>query len=242
MGIDREALARGLFGEVGEVALSPIPASLWEHSDDVSPIPYDVDGARSLLDEAGWRDTNNDGIRDRGGQPLRSQVDYISADPTRQDVLVAIQSMLRQIGVDLQPRAYERTAWVERLRGGDFQGSSWGWGWGPGVVGPNAEMVFHSRSIPPAGANFGGASNPRADVLIDEILVTRDTSQLRQLWREFEQIVIDEAPYAPIYLDPELFAVSARFANVEFRGIECWEDVPYWYVPLERRLPRDRSR
>jgi peptide/nickel transport system substrate-binding protein len=242
MAIDRDRLARGLFGEVGEPAYTPIPPALWEHSPGVQPLPYDPEAAGRLLDEAGWRDTDGDGIRDRGGARLRIEVDYISADQTRQDVLVAIQSMVRQIGVDLVPRAYERTAWVERLRAREFQGSSWGWGWGPGVVGPNAEMVFHSRSIPPAGPNFAGYSNPRVDQLIDAALVTGDTAQLRQIWREFEQIVVEDVPYAPLYLDPELFGVHARFQNVAFRGIEWWEDVPYWYVPENQRLPRDRTR
>jgi len=241
MAVDREAIAQGLFGDVGEPAFSPIPPTLWEHSEDVQPIPFDPEGARALLEEAGWRDSNADGILDRNGQPLRIQVDYISADPTRQDVLVAMQSMLRRIGVDLVPRAYERTAWVERLRAREFQGSSWGWGWGPGVMGPNAEMVFHSRSIPPAGANFAGARNPRADALIDRILVSRDSTELRDLWREFEQTVIDDAVYAPLYLDPELFGVHTRFENVRFRGLEWWEDVHHWYVPEAERLPRDRT-
>jgi peptide/nickel transport system substrate-binding protein len=241
MGVDRERIAQGLFGELGEPAYSPIPPALWEHTPTVRPLPHDPDGARRLLEEAGWRDSDGDGIRDRDGARLRIEVDYVSADQSRQDVLIAMQSMLRQIGVDLVPRAYERTAWVERLRGREFQGSSWGWGWGPGVAGPNAEMVFHSRSIPPAGPNFAGYSNPRVDELIDAALVTRDTTQLRLIWSEFEQIVIDDAVYAPIYLDPELFGVHARFENVRFRGIEWWEDVPYWYVPQERRLGRDRA-
>ncbi len=240
MAIDRAALAAGLFGDIAEPAMSPVPSGLWEHSPDVTPLPFDRAAAGRLLDEAGWTDTNGDGIRDRAGLPLRVEVDYISADPTRQDVLVAIQSMVRQIGVDLVPRAYERTAWVERLRAREFTGSSWGWGWGPGVVGPNAEAVFHSRSIPPAGANFAGFASTRADALIDAALVTRDTTALRGIWREFEQLVIDEVPYAPLYLDPELFGVSTRFENVEFRGIEWWEDLPYWHIPLDRRLGRDR--
>lgn len=240
MAIDREKLAAGLFGNLAEPALSPIPTGLREHSDDVTPIPFDPAGAARLFDDAGWRDSNGDGIRDRGGAPLRIEVDYISADPTRQDVLVAIQAMVRQVGVDLAPRAYERTAWVERLRSQEFTGSSWGWGWGPGVVGPNAEAVFHSRSIPPAGANFAGFSNPRADELIDAALATSDREQLREVWRQFEQLIIDEVPYAPLYMDPELFGVNSRFENVEFRGIEWWEDIPYWHVPLERRVGRDR--
>lgn len=242
MAVDRERLVAGLFGAVGEVSWSPIPPALWEHTPSTRPLPFDPEGAGRLLDEAGWRDTDADGIRDRDGQPLRLEVDYISADQTRADVLVAMQSMMRGVGVDLVPRAYERTAWVERLRARQFQGSSWGWGWGPGVVGPNAEAVFHSRSLPPGGVNFAGLDNPRVDSLIDATLVTRDTVELRRAWSAFEQAVVDDPVYAPIYLDPELYGVNARFDNVEFRGLELWEDVIHWSIPVNERLPRDRSR
>jgi peptide/nickel transport system substrate-binding protein len=242
MAVDRDAIARWLFGETGEPALSPIPAVLREHSPDVRPLPFDTAAARRLLAEAGWRDTNGDGLLDRDGRPLRLEVDYISTDQTRRDVLVAMQSMLRRIGVDLAPRAYESTAWVQRLREGNFTGSFWGWGWGPGVVGPNAEMVFHSRSIPPNGPNFAASNNPRIDALIDRALIAADTAEARTIWRELEQHMIDDAVYAPIYMDPELFVVHPRLRNVRFRGIEWVEDAPYWYVEPGRRLGRDRIR
>jgi peptide/nickel transport system substrate-binding protein len=241
MGTDRQGLVRGLFGEQGEAALSPIPPALREHSGDVRPIPHDPAGAQQLLAQAGWRDTNGDGIVEKNGRPLRVEVEYSASDPIRGDMLVAMQAQLRRIGVDLVPRSYERTTWVERLRSQDFTGSFWGWGWGPGVMGPNAEMVFHSRSIPPNGPNFAGYRNPRVDALIDSILVQNDTTRARALWRQFEQQVIDDAVYAPIFLDPEFYAVNDRFANVKFRGPEWWEDVIFWHVPPDQRLPRDRG-
>lgn len=242
MATDRQALADGLFGDAGEPALSPIPRIVWEHSPDVQPVPHDPDGARRLLEEAGWRDTNNDGILDRNGRPLRIEVDFISTDQARRDVLVAMQSQLRRIGVDLAPRAYESSTWVQRLREGAFTASLWGWGWGPGVMGPNATMVFHSRSIPPNGPNFAGSSNARVDALLDAINAATDTTTARRLWRELEQRIIDDAVYAPIYMDPELYAVNSRFANVRFRGLEWVDDLPYWYVPEDRRVARDRVR
>jgi peptide/nickel transport system substrate-binding protein len=242
MAIDRHALAQWLAGGVGEPALSPIPAVLREHSPSVRPIPFDPEGARRLLAEAGWSDSDGDGLLDRAGQPLRLEVDYISTDATRRDVLVAMQSMLRRVGVDLVPRAFESSTWVQRLREGNFTGSFWGWGWGPGVVGPNAAMIFHSNSIPPNGPNFAASRNPRIDQLLDAVLVAADTALARPLWTELEQLMIDDAVYAPIYMDPELFGVNARFSNVRFRGIEWVEDMPYWYVQPADRLPRDRSR
>jgi peptide/nickel transport system substrate-binding protein len=242
MAIDRPNLAKGLFSGLGEAALSPIPSVLREHSPSVKPIPFDAAGAQRLLEEAGWRDANGDGIRERNGRPLRIEIDFISSDQTRQDVLIAIQAMLRRVGVDMVPRAYESTTWVQRLRDGSFAGSFWGWGWGPGVVGPNAEMIFHSRSIPPNGPNFAAARNPRIDQLIDSVLVASDTARARAIWTQLEQLMIDDAVYAPIYLDPELMGVHARFSNVRVRGIEWVEDAPYWHVEASSRIARDRAR
>jgi peptide/nickel transport system substrate-binding protein len=242
MGVNREEIVRRAFGDEGEVALSVVPTALKEYSDALRPVPFDPAGAGRLLDEAGWRDTNRDGIRDRGGQPLRLTVDYNATHPDRRDVLVAMQAQLRGIGVDLVPQPFESTAWVSRLRKGDFQGSFWGWGWGPGVMGPNAKGIFHSASRPPNGPNFARYTSPRADALIDSILVTFDEARSKDLWLRLNQTVTDDAAYAPIYLDPEYFGVSARIANVKFRGIEWWEDVAYWYIPTDKRIPRDRTR
>jgi peptide/nickel transport system substrate-binding protein len=241
MAINREQIVQAQFGEQGTAALSPIAPGLREHSADVRPIPYDPNAARQTLEQAGWRDTNGDGIREKGGQPLRIEIEVSSADQMRKDMLIFIQQQLRQVGIDLAIREMERASWVERLRGRQFTASFWGWGWGPGVMGPNAEMLFHSRSIPPNGPNFAGYSNPRADALIDSILVENDSTRARGLWRQLEQQVIDDAVYAPIFLDPEFYAVHQRFANVKFRGPEWWEDVIYWSVPENRRLPRDRQ-
>ena len=242
MAVDRETIAQGLFGDIGEPALSPVPAILREHSADVRPVPYAPDSARALLAQAGWRDSDGDGLVDRNGQPLRIEVDFVSTDATRRDVLVAMQSMLRRAGIDLVPRAYESTTWVQRLRDGSFAASFWGWGWGPGVMGPNAEMIFHSRSIPPNGPNFAASNHPRIDALIDSTLVVTDTARARTLWRELEQLMIDDAVYLPIYMDPELYAVHSRLRNVEFRGLEWNEDVVYWWIAPEDRLGRDRVR
>ncbi|HEU0298734.1 MAG TPA: ABC transporter substrate-binding protein [Longimicrobium sp.] len=241
MAINRPQIVQAQFGEHGTPALSPIAPGLREHSADVRPIAYDPNAARQALEQAGWRDANGDGIREKGGQPLRIEVEVSSADQMRKDMLIFMQQQLRQVGIDMQVREMERTSWVERLRNREFTASFWGWGWGPGVMGPNAEMLFHSRSIPPNGPNFAGYSNPRADALIDSILVENDSTKARGHWRALEQQVIDDAVYAPIFLDPEFYAAHQRFANVRFRGPEWWEDVIYWSIPENRRLPRDRA-
>ena len=241
MSVDRARLVQGLFGPEGEPGLSPLAPRLREHSADVRPIPYNVAQAGQLLQQAGWVDANGDGIREKGGQPLRLEVEYSSADPVRQDLLVGMQDMVKQAGIQLVLKSYERTTWVARLRGQEFVGSFWGWGWSPGVVGPNARGVWHSGSIPPGGANFGGYRNPKLDALLDSVIVEADTTRSRGMWRQIEQTVIDDAVYAPIFFDPEYYGVSSRFRGVKFRGPEWWEDVIYWWIPENLRTPRDRQ-
>jgi peptide/nickel transport system substrate-binding protein len=241
MAIDRATLTRSMFGEAGEPASSPIPTKLREHSEGLQPLAYNVQQAGALLQQAGWVDTNGDGIREKNGQPLRLEVEYSSADPVRADMLVAIQAMVKQAGIQLMPRAYERTTWVERLRSRSFQGTFWGWGWGPGVMGPNARMVWHSAAVPPGGANFAGYRNPRLDALIDSVIVEPDTARATAMWKQIEQTVVTDAVYAPIFFDPEFYGVSSRFRGVKFRGPEWWEDVIYWWVPENLRTPLDKQ-
>jgi len=241
MAINRPQLTQAMFGAEGEPALSPIPTKLREHSAGVRPIAYNVAQAGQLLQQAGWVDSNGDGIREKNGQPLQLEVEYSSADPVRQDMLVAIQAMVKQAGIGLVPKAYERTTWVDRLRGRKFTGSFWGWGWGPGVMGPNARTVWHSASVPPGGANFAGYRNPKLDGLIDSVIVEPDTARYRAMWGQIEQTVIDDAVYAPIFFDPEYYGVSSRFRGVKFRGPEWWEDVIYWWIPPNLLTPRDKQ-
>jgi len=241
MAIDRPTLTRSMFGEAGEPASSPIPTKLREHSEGLQALPFSVQQAGALLQGAGWVDSNGDGIREKNGQPLRLEVEYSSADPVRADMLVAIQAMVKAAGIQLVPRAYERTTWVDRLRTRQFQGTFWGWGWGPGVMGPNARMVWHSASVPPGGANFAGYRNPRLDALIDSVIVEPDTGRARGMWKQIEQTVVSDAVYAPIFFDPEFYGVSSRFRGVKFRGPEWWEDVIYWWIPENLRTPRDRQ-
>jgi len=241
MAIDRATLTRSMFGEAGEPASSPIPTKLREHNAGLQELAYNVQAAGALLQGDGWVDTNGDGIREKNGQPLRLEVEYSSADPVRADMLVAIQAMVKQAGIQLVPRAYERTTWVDRLRSRQFQGSFWGWGWGPGVMGPNARMVWHSASVPPGGANFAGYRNPRLDALIDSVIVEPDAARASAMWKQIEQTVVTDAVYAPIFFDPEFYGVSSRFRGVKFRGPEWWEDVIYWWIPENLRTPRDRQ-
>ena len=74
MAVDRERLVRNVFDSVGMVALAPAPRALIPDTAAFTQVPYNVAAAKALLDSAGWRDSNNDGVRDRDGVQRLSRV------------------------------------------------------------------------------------------------------------------------------------------------------------------------
>lgn len=83
------------------------------------PLPYDPETARQLLEEAGWRDTDGDGVRDRDGQEFR----FTAVTEPRlvyQKIAVYVQDQFRRIGVIMEIQVVDKNIVWRRLRVGDF--------------------------------------------------------------------------------------------------------------------------
>jgi peptide/nickel transport system substrate-binding protein len=99
--IDRQGLIDAVLLGYGEPAAGMIPP--WHPlNPGADAIPHDVEAARRLLAEAGWEDSNGDGLVDRGGQPLRFTL-ILSEDRTRQDLATVLQQQFRRAGMDVRP-------------------------------------------------------------------------------------------------------------------------------------------
>ena len=101
-GLDRERLIDEVVGGQGVIANSIIMPDNWAYNPAVKMYPYDPDRAAQLLDEAGWVDSDGDGVRDKDGVPLRFLL-YANDDPTRQALIEHIAADWRELGVDATP-------------------------------------------------------------------------------------------------------------------------------------------
>ncbi|MEM0982044.1 MAG: peptide ABC transporter substrate-binding protein, partial [Cyanobacteria bacterium P01_H01_bin.58] len=96
--IDRDALTTELYGFMGRPTGQLLVAPKFYANPGTIPYEYDLDKANALLDEAGWQDSNGDGIRDRDGTEMRV-VFQTSVNPVRQKTQTLIQESLAQIGI-----------------------------------------------------------------------------------------------------------------------------------------------
>ncbi|KIN61450.1 Peptide/opine/nickel uptake family protein ABC transporter, periplasmic substrate-binding protein [Sulfitobacter noctilucae] len=103
MAIDRELLVEVGYGQAGRATCNLVPAPALYASDNTECLTQDIDGAKALLEEAGWTDTDGDGVRDKDGKKL-SLLYQTSTNAVRQDFQALIKDWWSQIGVETELR------------------------------------------------------------------------------------------------------------------------------------------
>jgi peptide/nickel transport system substrate-binding protein len=244
LALDRRALVDLGYGPAGRVtcALIPAPARF------APPQPEDCGGqnlarARALLEEAGWSDRNGDGIRDKGGRPLRLSF-QTSVNPVRQDFQVIIQDWWRQIGVATRLRAIDASIFFGsdpanpdtfqkfnaevQMFASAFDGTD------PGAFLSN----WRCENIPsPAnswqGSNIARVCDPGFDALSAELAQTAAPQTRAQLVQRMAQRLTDSHALVPLV---HRGRVAAAAQNLQGPRLNPWGS-PYWNIATWRSGP-----
>ena len=222
-GIDRQRIVDALvFGE-GTVTAHPVMSQSPYYAKDIPPRPHDPDEARRLLAEAGWRDTDGDGVLDKDGRKFEFELVSNLGNQLREDTLVLIQDDLAKIGVGVIPRMREWNVFLDEVQAKKFDAYHMAWVT-DFVLSPYD--VFHTDAID-GKYNSGSYSNPRADELIDRGLLARTPGEALPIWHEFQEILHEDQPYTI------LFELNYSLgATPDVRGIEV--DSRGWLLTVER--------
>jgi peptide/nickel transport system substrate-binding protein len=206
--IDRDSIIRYLYRGYARKANSILPTFHWAYEPGSRSYDYDPGQARKLLDEAGYQDP------DGAGPQNRFTLDY-KASTAAEFVHQAeiIQENLRRVGIGVQIHTFELATVLADVRRGSFELYSLRW------VGANLftdifNFVFHSRSIPPAGANRGHYSNLQVDALLDEANQTADMAQRKQIFSRVQKIVSEDLPYISFWYPDNVVVYNKRLENV----------------------------
>lgn len=190
--IDRAAIIRYLFDGHAQPAESILRPTHWAGSSSLQPAGYDPDKARALLAAAGHT----------GQSSLR--ISYkTSTDPFRLRIAAAIKAQLAHVGIDLQIESYEWGTFFADIKAGRFQMYSLSW---VGVHSPDIfRYVFHSDSVPPAGANRGRYRSGQVDRLI-EAAARAEREDAVTLYRQIQAMTHDDLVYVPLWYEDNVVA------------------------------------
>ena len=217
MAIDRDSIIEGLLPGIGRPAAGPVLSFLWAHDPDLKPLPFDPEGARRLLEDAGWKDRDGDGVIDRDGRPFRFELETDQASGQRGDVARMVIAQLGAIGVAVVPRLFETGTFIARHEAHDFDAFVGSWRESTKV---DLKSNFHSASSQ-GGYNYGRYACPELDRLIDRARAEPDPGAARSLWIAAQRIIARDQPYTFLFERDRLHAVvrNLHLARVSPRSL-----------------------
>lgn len=228
--INKQELIDGVLLGYGAVATGPYKPDTWVYNKDVPRYDYNPEKARALLAEAGWLDSNGDGILDKDGQDFSFVIVTNQGNDLRAKTGEIIQQRFKEIGVVVKLRIIEWATFLkEFINPGNFDATILGWTGGPE---PDQYNIWHSSKTGPRELNFIGFKNAEVDQLLEDGRRVFDQSLRKAYYDRFQQILAEEQPYTFLYVSEALPAVSKRFRRVEPAPAGIRYNFNQWFVPL----------
>lgn len=228
--VGRDRIVEHLLRGNAKVVTGPFYIHGRQNDPNIEPWPYDLERANQLLDEAGWCDTNGDGIRDKAGTPLRFKFSYPTGSLLYEQLAKLFKDDAAKVGIDVIADPYEWSIFFERVNNRQFEAATLGRG---GTVETDPYSCFHSTQIIGHGDNFVSFSNPEADAIIEEARCIMDKDSRYALYHRFHRLIHEEQPYTFLFTRPAFRFIDRRFQNIIVHklGLNRYE----WYVPKEKQ-------
>lgn len=172
----------------------------WAFNSELKPYPYDPEKAKQLLDEAGWKDTDGDGVRDKGGKRLFLIISTTAGQSDREQKEGIIQQDLKKVGIGSEIKNYDaNTFFGAHTDGGILATGKCDIGIFTNVAGadPDNWSTFNSSQIPsatnPLGMNAFRIKDPEIDKLTVEGQVVMEQARRAEMYKEIDKIIMDNA-------------------------------------------------
>ncbi|MSQ81064.1 MAG: peptide-binding protein [Candidatus Methylopumilus sp.] len=210
--IDKQEVIDGVLLGLGEPVASPYkPGTRWSNK-ELHPYPYNKDRAIQLLNEAGFIDTNHDGILEKNGKSFTFEI-LTNQNKQREMTAVLIQRRLKDVGIDVKIRVIEWASFVNQyIKTGDFDAVILGWSLS---LDPDQYNIWHSSQQKPGQFNFIGYTNKEVDNLLEQGRTELNIDKREKIYHTFSKILLDESPVIYLYAGYGLMAISKRIKGID---------------------------
>jgi peptide/nickel transport system substrate-binding protein len=219
LAFDRHAFVQDAMGGHAQVPRGLLPEALPDFDPSIPEPKVDLEKAKQLLDEAGWKDTDGDGIRDKDGQPLKLTIMYLQQYQWERMGSELLQANLAKIGVRLEIEGQPWPTMVERMKDPRAR---------PDInfvavyaTSPSADTtwwpMFHSNSGHWSNFEY---SDPFVDQKLEEARRTIDNAARQKIYHELGRYLMDEAPAVPAASLTMIFAATSNVKGYVFQPMD----------------------
>jgi len=193
----------------------------------IKPLPFDPKAAQALLEEAGWRDSDGNGVLDKliDGKlcsfefelPMGSRSGY------EQAMIASLKEDLRMIGIKMNLRPLEWSAFIEFVKSHEADAYTLGFRTTPIFEDPYPQ--WHSSETRKGGLNRIGYKNSEVDALLEKVRIEYDEEKRYALLNEFHRIIHRDQPFTFLYSLSTIVGINKRWTNTKIHklGINLYE-------------------
>jgi peptide/nickel transport system substrate-binding protein len=210
--LDRERVAKEIFLGYYPVSAGPFAPTGKQTAPDVKPWPFDEAKGKALLAEAGFKDTDGDGVLDGpGGKPFRFKLTYPSGNESTEKMVLFMKDAYARAGIVLEPDRVDFPVLIQRLKQSDFDACTLAWSSTPES---DPYQIFHSSQIAGQGDNRTGYVSKELDGLIEKARVTVDEGERMKVWNQVHRVLHEDQPYTFLFVRRSLRLYSGRIKNI----------------------------
>jgi len=218
LALDREAFNRSVLHGLARVSATIYQQELPWHDPDLSPLPYDADAARDLLEQAGWRDEDGDGVRERAGRKLEFTLMIYAASQKINDHMAAwLQQSWAEIGASVEIEKLEWRQFRARRVAHQFDAAM-----GGVSLTTNPDLAPLYRSSSTDQMNYGRFADDEVDRLLDRSRSTFDPVARQEAVRELERRLFDLQPAAWLFNFPTPLLHDRRLQGIHPSPVSHW--------------------
>jgi peptide/nickel transport system substrate-binding protein len=195
MAIDMPKIVEAFFGETGDVATTYMPPTVPFFDDQIEHYPFDPEGARQMLQEAGVEN-------------LEPTLWYMPVPrpymPDGKGIAQAMQQDLKEVGINAKLVTYEWGTYLQRTGKGDHDMALLGWTGDNGDPDNFLNVLLSSKTATETSAlNIAYYKNPEVDKILDQAQTSIDENERQKLYFQAQEMLVDDAPWVPIaYVKP----------------------------------------
>jgi len=227
--ISKQELIEGVRLGLGREATGPYKPGTWVYNPNVKRYPHDLERARQLLAEAGWREKNGDGLLVKDGKPFTFTLMTNQGNDERKKIAELIQASLRELGVGVDIRILEWASFIkEYIKKRRFEAIVLGWGIG---LDPDQYEIWHSSKTGPDDLNHISYANPEVDEMLERGRSSCLEDERKKYYDRLQEILAEDQPVVFLYFPDALPVVSTRVYGVVETPNGIGFNFTEWFVP-----------
>ncbi len=242
-GIDKKEIATNVISSGAIPASSMLPLGSSGYTSEITTYAYDPGQSKTLLESAGWKDSDGDGIREKSVKKgNKTEITPLSFTLTTSDwpdllkTAVAVQTALREIGIEVLIQKYplsELESAVIRPR--NFEVLLFGQVYG---YEPDPFAFWHSSQIKDPGLNIALYASKKADQLLEQARQISDLKSREAKYAELQKLIADDLPAIFLYSQLYLYALPNSIKSPEISVISLpadrFNEINKWFIETRR--------